>query len=333
MSRSRQLRGLWVGAAALVAALTPAVAPAHADAPSPVLEFVTPGGAFPVHFTASGGAVTAALTGFNTVVHCEGSGGEGEITGPRSTVSHYAFTGCETQTGTEAGRPCESEGASANEIRSGEIEAELVFISRQTREVGMLLIPHGGVYLSFECGVEPVKAIGPFLSPVGPIDQPASSFTADLHRSGTTQVPEQYENAFGDPLMAVPTGERNGNPPVPTAVELGFAIHTAVPIEVRAETTAEIEAAQRAERAAAEAAVRQRGEEAARAAAERKHQEEEAAAAAQRQQEEAAAKARAARLSKALKRCRKVKPGHRRSRCQARAKKKYGALAAGKSPR
>jgi hypothetical protein len=332
MSRSGRLQGIWVGAAALVAALALAVVPAHADAPSPVLEFVTPGGAFPVHFTAVGGEVTAALTGFSPIVHCDGSRGEGQITGPRSTVSNYFFTGCETQINGEVGNPCESEGAAPGEIQSGPIEAELVFISQQTREVGMLLVPHGGVYLSFECGVEPVKAIGPFLSPVGPIDQPASSFTADLHRSGTTQVPEQYENAFGDPLMAVPTGERNGNPPVPTAVELGFAIHTAVPIEVRTETTAEIEATQRAERAAAEAAAKQRGEEVARAATERKHQEEEATAA-QRQQEEAAAKARAARLSKALKQCRKVKPGHRRSRCQARAKKKYGALAAAKSPR
>lgn len=45
------------------------VGPAHAKAASPVLEFVAPGTAFPVGFTADGGPVTAELAGFDSVVH------------------------------------------------------------------------------------------------------------------------------------------------------------------------------------------------------------------------------------------------------------------------
>jgi hypothetical protein len=78
---------MYVCVAMLVAALALAVAPAYASAASPVLEFVTPSNAFPVSFAAEGGEVTAEMTGFDTVVHCNESSGEGEITGPRSTVS------------------------------------------------------------------------------------------------------------------------------------------------------------------------------------------------------------------------------------------------------
>jgi hypothetical protein len=325
--RVRQLGAICVGVAILVAAV--AVLPGHSKAASPseaVLEFVTP--AFPVHFTAEGGEVTAALTGFNTVVHCAGSSGEGEITGPRTALSNYVFTGCETRTGTEGGRPCQSEGADTEEIRSGEIEAELVFISQLTHSVGMLLAPDGGVYLSFECGGEPVVAIGPFLSPVGPINTASTSFTADLHRAGATQTPDQYEGANGEPLPAIPTGERNHQPPVSTGVELGFTIHTGAPLEVKAVTATEIEDKRRTEQALAEAEAKRRQDEAARAAAEKQHQEEESvinAAAQKRLAEEAAAKNRARHLTKALKQCRKIKPRPQRTRCESRAKKKFGS--------
>ena len=309
----------WMSAAAAMAIGAMAIGATSAAAASPILEFATPG--FPVNFTAEGGAVTAVLADFETTVECTGSRGEGAITGPRSTLSIYDFTGCETHGGTKGGQKCESAGANEKEIRSPLIEADLVFIDQATRSVGMLLDPHGGVYLSFECGGENVKALGPFLSPVGPVNQSSSTFTASLSRLGGTQIPSEYEGAAGERLKAIPTGEREGGTPGTTGVELSFAIHTSAPLTVRAVTAAEVEAKQRDE----EAAAKKRRDEETTAARKRAEEEAKAKEAAKRREEEVArAQRRARQLSKALKQCRKTKTSHRRVRCERRAKHRLG---------
>lgn len=303
--------------AALIVAL-----PAHANAASPELEFVAPPSAFPIHFTATGGPVNAAMAEFEPEVHCTGSQGEGEITGPRSTRSHYVFTGCEARGGTENGHECKSEDANAEEIKTKSIDADLVYISQVRHEVGMLLNLQGDVYMNFECGGEPVKGTGSFLSPVGPINQQATSFTAFLTRSGALQIPNEYENANGEKLQAIPMGEREGHPAATTGVELGFTIHTDIPLEVKAVTAAEVEAAE-AKTRDEEAAAKKRQEE---EAAKKKHEEEEAAAKKRLEEEQAKFKkpTRAQLLSNALKRCRKFTSKHKRTRCEVRAKRKYG---------
>lgn len=326
--------GIAVLVTAMIAAVTlsrPSVQSASAATAVPILEFLAP--SFPVSFTAEGGKVTAVLAGFDTVVRCEGSSGSGELTGPRTALSHYVFTGCETQGGSKGGQECRSEGAGPNEIRSGQIEAELVFINQSTHQVGMLLAPGGGVYLTFECGGEAVRAIGPFLSPVGPVNQVTSSFTATLKRSGASQVANRYEGPNGELLEAIPTGERASEPVATTGVELGFTIDTAIPIEVKAVNPWEIElrrfleeppglAEQHRQAVTAQEAAQKLQEEIARAAAEQRLREEHALA-----REQALARKRARIRAKALRRCRKLKPGHARGRCKARAKKKYGARA------
>jgi hypothetical protein len=328
----------------LVAAVGLALVPSYATAASPVLEFVIPSGSFPVNFTADGGEVTAELAGFETVVHCTGSHGKGEILGPRATVSSYAFTGCETQGGIDGGRKCKTEGANAEEITASLIEADLVDIDQARHEVGMLLNPSGGVYMEFECGGEAVKARGPFLAPVGPINAQATSFTASLSRLGATQTPDEYENSIGEKRQAIPMGERGSNPLATTGVELSFTIEPSVPLEIRSVTGEEIEAKQReVEAATAAAAKKRQEEEAATATAAKKRQEEEAAtatAAKKRQEEEAAAAAAKKRqaeeqakpksptrgqlLAKALKQCKKTRPKHKRMQCEKLAKKRYG---------
>jgi hypothetical protein len=303
--------------AVLIAALALTVAPAHAKAASlPVLEFVAPGTAFPIDFTADGGEVTAVMDGFETEVHCTESEGDGEIIGPRSTLSEYVFTGCEAQSGANTGHECQSAGANPEEIRSEEIEAELVYIDQAKHEVGMLLNPSEGVYMNFECGGEEVKARGPFLSPVGPINQQATSFTATLSRSGALQTPNEYENANGEKRQAIPMGERGLHPAATTGVELSFTIQTSALLQIKAITGAEIEAKQREDEAAAAAAAKKRqDEEAAAAAAATKRQEEEARLRRIRHQ----------LLSITLKRCRTAKSKHKRGRCEKRAKKQYGS--------
>lgn len=326
--------GFCICAVALVAGLTLAVAPANAKAASPVLEFAVPGNDFPVDFEADGGALTAELTDFDSELRCTGSEGEGEITGPRSTVSSYVFTGCEAEGGDEDGTECKSPGANAEEIRSEAIEADLVYIDQAKQEVGMLLNPQNGIYMSFECGGDSVEARGPFLSPVGQINQIAASFTATLSRTGATQTPNEYENAYGEKRPAIPQGKRNDDPWVATGVELGFTINPAVPLEIKAITAAEIEAKQHEEEAAA-AEKKREEEEAARAAAEKKREEDEAAAAAIKKllEEQQAISERLRRqlvLSKGLNRCKKAKSNKKRKRCQKRVKNQYGSQQAGK---
>jgi hypothetical protein len=309
---------------AVVAVLMLAVGATSASAASPVLEFTSPLAAFPVPFTAEGGPVSAALSNFDTEVHCTGSAGAGSITGPRSATSSYTFTGCETLGGHE----CKTEGALEKEITTPMIEAELVFIDQAKKEVGMLLAPHGGVYMEFKCGGENVRAVGPFLSPVAPLNQEGPSFTASLFRSGATQVPNAYESLTGVLLPAVPTGEKGTEPAAGTGVELSFGIHTGVPLTVKAITAAEVEAKQREEEAAAK--KRHDDEEAAKAAAAKKHDEEEAARKRQeeeaqktREREHAKEEARARQRSKALKQCRKAASKQGRVRCERRAKKRF----------
>jgi hypothetical protein len=279
-----QMRWIGVSFAAAVVALTLAVAPAQAKAVSPVLEFVAPGTAFPIGFTADGGAVTAELAGFDSVVHCSDSIGDGAITGPRSTVSNFSFTGCVAQGGTHNDQPCESEGADPEEIVAEAIEADLVYIDQAKHEVGMLLNPGGGVYMEFECGGESVEASGRFLSPVGPINEETTSFTATLSQSGAAQTPNEYENALGEKRPAIPMGKRESDPtPHTTGVELSFTINTEASLQIKAVTAAEIEAKQREDEAAAAAAAKKRQDaEAAAKEAEEKRQEEEAKAAAAR---------------------------------------------------
>lgn len=302
---------------AVTVALVPATA--NASPPPPVLEFSAAAG-FPIPFGVEDGEVTAVLANFDTLVRCSDSAGAGEVTGPRSTVSSYTFTGCNTQGGTEGGHPCKSEGANAEEIRSPDIEGDLVFIDQAKRAVGILLAPDGGTYLEFECGGQSVRAIGPFLAPVGPINQEATSFTASLFRSGASQIPDEYEGAGGERLPAVPTGEKGSEPPASTGVELSFSIQPTVPLTVKAVTSAEIEARQREEEAAAE---RKRQEEA--AAATRQREAEAAAAAAKEKRElAAAARKRAQQRSKALTRCRQSDSKPKRVRCERRVKRRFG---------
>jgi hypothetical protein len=306
-SRAGLLRGMYVCVAALGAALALVVAPASASAASPVLEFVSPSNAFPIPFTADGGAVSARLAEFDPVVECSGSKGEGKVAGPRSAFANYVFTGCVAVGGSENGNPCKSAGANAEEIKTGTLEAELVYVNQANHEVAMLLNPGGGVYMDFECGGESVKATGSFLSPVDPVNKLAPSFTAILRRNGASQLPSEYENANGEKRQAIPMGQKGIDPPDKTGVELTFTIHPSVPLEIKSVNRAEVEAKQRAEEA------------------EKKRQAEEAEK--KRLQEEAARKeaARKRHLGKALRQCKKLQPGHRRARCVKRAYKKHGA--------
>jgi hypothetical protein len=346
---SQLLRGSCLCAVALATAIALLIVPAVADAASPVLEFVAPGHSLPIKFTTESGAVNAEMAGYGSLVHCTASHGEGEITGPRSAVSEYRFTGCVTENGSH--QKCKSEKAQEEEITTGPIDAELVFIDQATHEVGILLDPSGDTYIAFECGGESAEGRGPFLAPVSPINQEAAAFTAVLSQSGSAQTPDEYETLTGEKRQAIPMGRHGSNALVTTGVEATFTVHPSSTVEIKAVTEVEelveeharqvAEEARKHEEEARQHEQKQHEEEAIASAAAAKKIQEEAAAAAKKHQEEEAAAAnkkygeaekpkskptRAQLLAKALRACKK-QPKKRRARCIASARKKYGAKA------
>ena len=274
---------------------------------------------------------------------CAHSSGQGEITGPRSAIAKYEFTGCKT-----GAQKCESEGAEVEEIRTGLIEAELVYVDQKNREVAVLLNPHGGTYMRFECGGIPARGEGPFLALGGPLNTETTSFTTTLSKSsksGGVQTPDEYEGAGGEKLNAVPLGEKNNNLLLePTGVESTITVTTADPVEVRAITAEEVEAAQQAALKKQEEALKKSEEHAKQleeantqlAAAVKKDQAE--IALTNRKLEELKPKSppfsspppsRAKKLAKALRACERL-PKKKRARCVASAHRKYGAKTTGK---
>jgi hypothetical protein len=262
-----------------------------ASAASPVLEFVVPGHSLPISFTTEGGELNAEMEGFDSLVHCTASHGQGEITGPRSAVAEYQFTGCVTQKGSN--QKCKTEGANEEEITTGPIDADLVWIDQSKDEVGILLDPLGGTYIAFECGGESAEGRGPFLSPVSPLNKQSTLFTAILSQSGSMQTPDEYEGENGEKLKATPTGKHGINALVPTGVETTIMVHPSFSGEIRAITAAEVEAKQHEE-----AATAKKHEE---EAAKKKHEEEAAAAAKKRQEEESAKKRAEEEVAAAIK--------------------------------
>jgi flagellar biosynthesis GTPase FlhF len=324
------------------------IVPAGASAASPKLEFVASGHTLPVPFTAEGGALTAEMAGFKILVQCTASHGEGEITGARSTMSHYQFTGCEA-----GGAKCKSANAAEKEIDTGSIEGDLVYIDQARGEVGILLNPLGETYIKFTCGGESAEGKGSFLAPVSPINEASTSFTATLNQVDSVQIPDEYENEKNERVQAIPTGQRGGNPFLPTGVKLAMTVHPAVPIEIKAVSSQEMQTTQQEEEIQQlqatvkklEEALEQDEAQAKQAAQETKKHEGEAnaaiAAAVKKQQEaEAAAKkaqeelntlraslTRAQSLAHALRRCEKQSKSQR-VRCVANAQKRYGVRAA-----
>ncbi len=350
------LQGHRAVAAALIATVAALAAPAGASAASPILEFLAPGHGLPVSLTTEGGEVTAE--GFSgAIMTCAHSSGQGEITGPRRAVAKFEFTECKT--GSPGSQKCKSEGAAAEEIKTGLIEAELVWLNQAKREAAILLNPRGGTYMTFECGGIPARGEGLFLAPGSPLNTETTSFTTTLSKSSASegvQTPDEYEGAGGEKLKAIPLGEKNNNLMLePTGVESTITVTTAVPVKVRAITAEEVETKQREEAKKQEEALqkleatlkkqeealkkaeehgKQAGEEAkkheeelnAQIASIKKHQEEEAAKKKQEEVEKAKSKSptRAQLLAKALKLCKVDKPKSKRMQCEKAAEKKYG---------
>lgn len=205
----------------------------------------------------------------------------------------------------------------------------------------MLLNPEGSIYMEFACGANVIKASGPFLAPVDPVNKLAGSFTAVLDRDGNTQEPSEYEDLNGVKHEAIPRAVVNSEQPDTSGVDLEFTILPSVPLEIRSVNKAEAEAKQAEEQAAAAAAAakkrqdedaaakKRQEEEAARVAAEKRRQEEASNKAAEEKKIQEELQAKEERLkrqklrAKGLARCREADSKRQRVRCETRVKKKF----------
>jgi hypothetical protein len=99
----------------------------------------------------TGPAVTIETTPNKHQVTCKAESDQGEITGPKTETVTLTLTGCESG----PANPCHSEGASAGEIRSYALEAELGVIKGGEKPTGGLdFKPTGATapfWASFEC--------------------------------------------------------------------------------------------------------------------------------------------------------------------------------------
>ncbi|MGH2833918.1 MAG: hypothetical protein ACRDK2_14175 [Solirubrobacteraceae bacterium] len=164
--RASQLLGNRVGVAALVAALALLLVPTGASAASPVLEFIAPGHSLSeVTVTTESGPVTAEMAGSELLLECAESHGEGKITGPRTVVAEYQFSKCEAHEPSKSNHECNSVGAQKEEITTGPIEADLVWIDQAKHEVGMLLNPNGSPISPLNAEVYRPPDLGPSSRP------------------------------------------------------------------------------------------------------------------------------------------------------------------------
>ncbi|HEY2142273.1 MAG TPA: hypothetical protein VGG98_09475 [Solirubrobacteraceae bacterium] len=135
--------------------------------------------------------------------------GTGSFTGAKALTVKFTFTGCYLESATEK---CHSEGAKAGEVKTATVSGELVYISKASKEVGIVLNQSegkvGGSFASFECGL--FESIAPRVSgsviiPVTPINTKTKKFVLTaLERvwEGREDDGEQrvktYENEAGE---------------------------------------------------------------------------------------------------------------------------------------
>jgi hypothetical protein len=210
MSRSRSRAGRTAVFAALVLGVILA-APTFAGAALPEIK-PTPTPASPVAFEYKALSVvqfTEQSTFFE--MHCNpGVLGVGSFTGAKALTVTFQFTGCYLENTSEK---CHSEGAKAGEVKTAAVPGELVYISKASKEVGIVLNQSegkaGGSFASFECGLfgGPIvpRISGSAIIPLTPVNTKTKTLTLtaleEVGREGDGgQRVKTYENEAGESI-------------------------------------------------------------------------------------------------------------------------------------
>jgi hypothetical protein len=190
-------------AVAAVAVL--AVGTVGASSASAALPEFSPAGtvANPVHYTFKSSSTTEFnMTNGSAIENliCDSATGTGTITGSKALNVKYTFKGCALVWNNTK---CSSDGAEAGEIKTGEIPSTLAYISKSTKQVG-IVINHSGATAEFamlDCGEKGAIRSGPIV-PVTPINTKTKSLTMHFNVSTGSghyfeQIPTKYENEEG----------------------------------------------------------------------------------------------------------------------------------------
>lgn len=170
---------------------------------------------FPVKYTfASSRNVTFSAEGDNSYITCTGGGtAEGEITGAKALTARFDFKGCTYAFGSGGENGCATEGASLREIRSESLKGSLVYISKASKEVGIVFNPYEKAKEFKELAPPPTFATfvcneggGKFKMtlrngvtvPVASLNTLTKSYALKFAVSKDLQVPAEYENAGGE---------------------------------------------------------------------------------------------------------------------------------------
>lgn len=157
------------------------------------------------HFTGAGGKTTLeGATGAK--VSCSGTSLAGEYTGTKTATAVLTLTGC-AHSG--SGEPCQSAKAPAGEIVTSALTGTLGFTKDEVTESSSAVavgfdLSHEPSLLSAECAgqKEALVVSGSAIALVGKVDKMASSFSVKYKASAGKQVPEAFEEAAKDTLVA-----------------------------------------------------------------------------------------------------------------------------------
>jgi hypothetical protein len=154
-------------------------------------------------FTGSGKAVTLETTG-KAQIKCLNSQSSGEYTGTKTATVALKLTGCKLASG---GAACQSAGASAGEVTTGSLQAQLGFIKdvENGPEVISVVgwdIKGSPTVLSGECGAgkESLVVSGSVIGTITPADKAVAAYTLKFNEAGGKQLPEAFEEGANDTL-------------------------------------------------------------------------------------------------------------------------------------
>jgi hypothetical protein len=164
-----------------------------------------PGPGAHAKFSGTSGATTLQTVG-HPGIKCTSGAYAGEYTAAKAARETVTLSGCKQ---TLTSEPCHSASAAAGEIASSALEGELGFIqdffqgTTRTVSVGLDL-KHSPALVTAECGSarEPVVVEGSVIAPFGSIDKMSATNTLKYAASSGRQLPEAFEEAANDTLLA-----------------------------------------------------------------------------------------------------------------------------------
>jgi hypothetical protein len=139
---------------------------------------------------------------------CTGATGEGEITGPKTTIGSYVFTGCETSK-----IPCNTAGAPLGTLIGNTLEGLLGLEAEGSEPSlnkvanGLFPAESGSLLVQFECSGLKVVAKGSVLNPTSENGM-LSTVTVKWTATKAKQKPEKFLNEPSD----ICTVSLNGGP-------------------------------------------------------------------------------------------------------------------------